>query len=243
VEFRVTFAALRFGNANGMPNAQYSVAAAGSLPIRIASYQRRKMYDAFLRLGLRDAETILDIGVTSDRSYDHSNYLECWYPKKSAITAAGIDDGAAFLEDVYPGVKFVHADGRDLPFPDHAFDYVHSSAVLEHVGSHAQQAKFVAEAVRVARKGVFLTTPNRWFPVEFHTVLPLLHWLPKRQYRKILSATGREFFADEQNLNLLSAGDLRAICAGLGPEVRWRIGGVRLLGIVSNLLLVVTKER
>ena len=90
-----------------MPNAQYSVAAAGSLPIRIAGYQRKRMYGAFLRLGLGDADTILDIGATSDRSYDHSNYLECWYPQKSAITAVGIDDGAAFLEHAYPGVKFV----------------------------------------------------------------------------------------------------------------------------------------
>ena len=24
----------------------------------------------------------------------------------------------------------------------------------------------------------FITTPNRWFPVELHTCLPLVHWLP-----------------------------------------------------------------
>jgi hypothetical protein len=200
------------------------------------------MYDAFLGLRPQAHDTILDIGVTSDRTYDHSNYLEAWYPEKAAITAAGLDDGAAFLEDIYPGISFVHADGRDLPFADGAFDYVHSSAVLEHVGTAAQQAQFVAEAVRVARKAVFLTTPNRWFPVEFHTVLPLLHWLPRRQFRRLLRAMGRDFFADEQNLNLLSAGELRALCRQLGDCARWRVGGVRLLGIVSNLLLVVTKD-
>jgi hypothetical protein len=36
----------------------------------------------------------------------------------------------------------------------------------------------VAEAVRVSSR-VFLTTPNRWFPVELHTRLPLVHWLPR----------------------------------------------------------------
>ncbi len=34
----------------------------------------------------------------------------------------------------------------------------------------------------MSRKGLFVTTPNRWFPIEFHTVLPLVHWLPKRQH-------------------------------------------------------------
>ncbi len=70
------------------PNAQYNLAAAGSLPVRIAGHQRRKMYREFLALGVSAADTILDIGVTSDRSYGHSNYLEAWYPHKHRITAS-----------------------------------------------------------------------------------------------------------------------------------------------------------
>jgi len=86
-------------------NAQYNVARPGSLPARLAHYQRRKMFAAFLAAARpTEADTILDIGVTSDRSYDHSNYLEAWYPHKHRITAAGIDEGARFLEDIYPGV-------------------------------------------------------------------------------------------------------------------------------------------
>ena len=27
---------------------------------------------------------------------------------------------------------------------------------------------------------VFVTTPNRWFPLEVHTLLPFVHWLPGR---------------------------------------------------------------
>ena len=169
---------------NGKVNAQYNVAAAGSLPTRLAAMQRRKMFAAFLAFGPTPEDVILDIGATSDRSYSHSNYLEAWYPHKAKLTAAGIDEGAAFLETAYPGVKFVLADGRALPFADNSFDYVHSSAVLEHVGNRQQQLTFVSEALRVARKGVFITTPNRWFPVEFHTVLPLAHWLPPSLFRR-----------------------------------------------------------
>jgi hypothetical protein len=137
---------------------------------------------------------------------------------------SGIDN-AAWVELEYPDVKFIKVDGRDLPFANNTFDFVHSSAVLEHVGSRNQQARFLREAWRVARKGVFVTTPNRRYPVEFHTVLPLTHWLPVSLYRKMLLALGYGFFADQNNLNLLSGGSLSRAARAAGIE-RFRIGSV-----------------
>jgi Methyltransferase domain len=223
-------------------NAQYNVAKAGSLPVRIAGSQRLKMYRAFLDLGVGAADTILDIGATSDRAYDHSNYLEAWHANPEAITAIGVDAGAAFLARAYPGLRFVVANGRRLPFADEAFDFVHSSAVIEHVGDRACQMEFIAEARRVARKAVFLTTPNRWFPVEFHTVLPLAHWLPPSLFRGFLTATGKAFFASEANLNLLSRRQLEGLVRDTGFRDRVEVRGVRLGGLVSNLLLVLWKD-
>jgi len=220
-------------------NAQYSLAAPESLAVKIAAYQRRKMYAAFLALGIGDDDEILDVGVTSDRSFEHSNYLELWHPHKARLTAVGVDD-ASHLPVAYPGVRFVRADGRALPFADAVFDFVHSSAVLEHVGSRAQQARFVAELARVARKGVFLTTPNRWFPVEFHTLMPLVHWLPPRLFRRLLVALGRDFFAAESNLNLLSAGQIRAMAEAIGLS-GYEVRGLRLLGWPANLLFILRK--
>ena len=61
----------------GQPNAQYNVAAPGSLPVRIAAHQRRKMFARFMQdTEVAATERILDVGVTSDRSYEASNYLE-----------------------------------------------------------------------------------------------------------------------------------------------------------------------
>ena len=217
-------------------NAQYNLSTPGSIPIRVAAYQRRRMFDIFLSTtGIGAQDTVLDLGVTSDRTYDHSNYFESWYPHKDRITASGMDD-ASFLEELYPGLKFVPADGRDLPFADRQFDYVHSSAVLEHVGSRARQVDFLRQVWRVAGKGIFITTPNRWFPVEFHTVLPFVHWFPPAAFRKLCTWRGLEFFADEGNLNLLSAQQLRKIAAEAGLE-DFRVTSVRLAGWPSNLLL------
>jgi hypothetical protein len=224
----------------GKPNAQYNVAAPDSLALRVTARMRRKMYDRFITVARpAEHETILDVGVTSDRSYASSNYLEAWYPLKHRVTACGLDD-ASFLETQYPGLRFVPADGLALPFENGSFDVVHSSAVIEHVGSRANQARFIAELHNVARRAVCLTTPNRWFPVEVHTSVPLLHWLPPGAYRAILRSTRLKFFADESNLNLLSAADLRRLCqeqtiAGAFVE------GVRLLGWRSNLLLFIDK--
>ncbi|MGY1459521.1 MULTISPECIES: methyltransferase domain-containing protein [unclassified Luteimonas] len=221
-------------------NAQYNVARGGGITDRVSTYMRRKMYARFIAAGVARDDTILDVGVTSDREQLASNYLEAWHPRKDRITACGIDD-AGFLEEMYPGLRFVRADGKDLPFADRSFDWVHSSAVLEHVGSAGEQAKFLAELYRVSRKGLFVTTPNRWFPVEFHTVLPLLHWLPAPWFRALLRRLGHRELCLEENLNLLGKADLAKACAQAGL-VDWRIDSVSLGGWPSNLLLLARRH-
>jgi hypothetical protein len=223
------------------PNAQYNVAAPTSLPVRIAAQARRRMYAVFLaNTSIQPSETLLDVGVTSDQSYDSSNYVEAWYPYKDKITAVGIDD-ASFLEQRYPGLVYRQADGRRLPFADGSFDVVHSSAVLEHVGSAEDQRGFIAELARVASRAVFLTTPNRWFPIEFHSLLPLVHWLPRLWFRRLLRGTRYDFFAQEENLNLLGRGDILGLCGGLrGCAVS--VESLRLFGLPSNLLVTIHKR-
>lgn len=219
------------------PNSQYNLTAPDSYAQKLAARQRREMYERFLAaVAPRPGETILDVGVTSDQTYPASNYLEAWYPDKSVITAAGVDD-ASFLETLYPGMRFVHADGLDLPFEDRSFDVVHSSAVLEHVGKRANQRQLIAETCRVARKMVFLTTPNRWFPMEVHTALPLIHWLPAPAFRAILRRLGLPFFADEAHLNLISGRELLELAKTV-PDFDFEVAGVPLFGFTSNLLLI-----
>ncbi len=128
--------------------------------------------------------TVLDVGVDEVSLGDPGgesgctthNYLEDVYRWPERITALGLHDGTRFRER-FPRIAYVQGDGCALPFSDGAFDIVHSNAVIEHVGGRDRQAAFVREALRVGRR-VFLTTPNRWFPIEVHTRLPLVHWLP-----------------------------------------------------------------
>jgi len=174
---------------------------------RISSYAafraRKGIFNLFMELIKPDENAaVLDVGVTGDIVNKGDNYFEKLYPWKEKITGAGVED-AYFLEKEYPGFKFVKTDAKNLPFSDNSFDIVFSSATAEHVGSRENQKKFVSEILRVGGK-IFITTPNRHFPVEVHTGLPFFHFLPRTLYRKILKTIGLEFFSMEENLNLLS---------------------------------------
>jgi hypothetical protein len=207
----------------------------GNLPLasRASSLVRRKIFQLFWDV-MRPSEntSILDLGVTSDEEHRESNFFEQLYPYKDRITCAGIED-ASHVERVFPGTAFVPiAAGQKLPFHDGQFDVLFSNAVVEHAGSGNSQRFFISEALRVA-KSFFITTPNRFFPVEMHTGLPLLHYLPKEAHRRVLANLGYGYWASESNLNLLGAREFRSLFPALIPvEIR----NVKLLGIPSNLV-------
>ena len=194
---------------------------------------RRAMFDFFMaNLRPSAAETVLDLGATS-LPEPQENIFELYYPHPGRTTAAGTED-ASFLEQRHPGLKFVRIEsGKPLPFADNAFDVGFSNAVIEHVGSRANQALFLGELIRVSKR-CFLTTPNRWYPVELHTRLPFVHWLPARAFRAFIGTIGFEFYSKEENLNLLSASELLAL---LPPGTKARLSRHSFLGLTSNLSL------
>lgn len=200
---------------------------------KLGDAPRRAMFDYFMEtLRPMAAETVLDLGATS-LPEPQENIFELYYPHPEQTTAAGTED-ASFLEKRHPGLKFVRIEaGKPLPFPDDAFDVGFSNAVIEHVGSRANQALFLSELIRVSRR-CFLTTPNRWYPVELHTRLPLVHWLPASVFRVIIAVLGFEFYSKEENLNLLSARELLAL---LPPGTKARLSRHSFLGLTSNLSL------
>jgi hypothetical protein len=77
---------------------------------------------------------------------------------------------------------WLHADTADAcDLPDrvisHDYDLVFSNSVLEHVGGHAQRARF-AEAVHKLAARHWVQTPYRYFPVEPHWLFPGFQFLP-----------------------------------------------------------------
>jgi SAM-dependent methyltransferase len=172
-----------------------------SWAMRVLKAARMSMYDLFMREMMPNATTrILDIGVSDDEN-DGANFLEKHYPWPQNITCAGIGDGEA-IKATYPQVTFQKiTPGEALPFADNSFDIACSNAVIEHVGGSEQRTAFIAEYLRVA-KAVFITFPNRWFPVEHHTSLPFLHYSPQL-FRTLLKGTRYDHWVDPANMDFL----------------------------------------
>jgi SAM-dependent methyltransferase len=160
---------------------------------RVSLRSRERKLRRFLDLLEPGPETtVVDVGVTDAPFGEGSsdNFLEAMYPWPERITAVGNTELERFAA-AFPNVTAVRADGRELPFEDGAFDLGFSNAVIEHVaGGRDGQRQFLAELCRVAGR-VFVTTPNRWFPVDPHSLLPFVHWLPEGERRnRLLRARG-----------------------------------------------------
>jgi hypothetical protein len=62
---------------------------------------------------------------------------------------------------------------------------VFSNSVIEHVGNSFRQEQFAKEIARVGVR-YFVQTPNRWFPVEHHLLMPLVHFLPRQWQQRLV---------------------------------------------------------
>lgn len=159
---------------------------------RVSLRSRERKLRLFLDLLAPGPETtVIDVGVTDAPFGDGStdNFFEALYPWPERVTAVGHTSLERFAL-AFPKVTAVRADGRDLPFSDGAFELGFSNAVVEHVaGGRDEQRRFVHELCRVAQR-VFVTTPNRFFPIEVHTLVPFAHWLPRAARDRVLHARG-----------------------------------------------------
>ncbi len=205
-----------------------------SLGERLVIAARDRIYKDFLEFCTpRQGEAILDVGV-SDVVTDAANMLERLYPHPRDITAVGLGEGHGFRQ-AYPQVAYrqIRPHAR-LPFEDRSFRFATANAVLEHVGSRADQRRFVTELHRVAEE-VFVTVPNRFFPVEHHTAIPLAHFWD-RSFRTACRVLNKQEWAREENLILMRWSGL----AELAPKVAGAtVGytGLRLGPFSSNLFL------
>lgn len=124
-----------------------------------------------------------------------------------------------------PGNDFRLITDDSLPIEDGSVDVVVTNHVIEHVGDRGDQLQHLAEIRRILVPGgrCYLSTPNRWAPVENHFKLPLLGWLPPSWRDGYVRAARRGSVFD---VVPLSPKDLDELCAEAGLSVEDVTGAV-----------------
>lgn len=104
-----------------------------------------------------------------------------------------------------------------LPFPDEAVDWVACHELIETCISFERQVRLLRELLRIARKGIFVSTTNRWHPLS--------NWLRPPPHAGLL---------DEMKI--------KTMMNVLPGHLPWQLGHVRILGIKSHYFLMVWKH-
>jgi SAM-dependent methyltransferase len=169
---------------------------------------REKRAAIFRNLFPLDQDTkILDLG--SETGANIRAVLEGTPVRPGNVHIADIDAQAVAQGSREFGfTPVVIGEGEALPFPDGFFDIVYCSSVIEHVtvpktiiwelrsgrefraASRKRQKAFAGEIKRLGKR-YFVQTPNRHFPIESHTWLPFIAWLPRRLLIPTLRFTKR----------------------------------------------------
>ena len=200
--------------------------------------KKRKEILQVLKKFLNDkiVDDVLDIGSTEDDENESSNFLIKNlgnYRYYKSISDQKINSN--FFSKILR--KSITEDFTDDEIKDFQSDLVISNATIEHVGSFENQIKMCRNIINLSKKYFIILTPNRFHPFEFHTKLPIIHWLPKKIYRSILRSIGFNFFAEEKNLNLCSEKDLKLMMKNI-DNLDFKIEKINFFFIKSNLILI-----
>jgi hypothetical protein len=157
--------------------------------------RNRKAVEIVEWLRFHLVKDVLLVGTVGDEHAGNPEMVNAGIIEKRIAETFGIKMGINIYlaKTTYP---FMIANACDMPFEDDWVDFALANAIIEHVGDQVDQLQMVQEMTRVARAWV-ITTPNKWFPIESHTSVVFLHWLPswrrkhKQDFTRLLSR--REF--------------------------------------------------
>lgn len=183
-----------------------STALAAAKPLHIR-WRRQKLRVLEALVGdSAGSDSLLDVGGGQGIA---GEFLSLYISFRT-VTVVNVSTPQVDLTHVTDRVHRVVADGCILPFGTRTFDWVFSNAVIEHVGDSDRQRLFANEVRRVARKGYFVSTPNRSFPVEPHTFLPFYQYLsPSLQQTVVRFSPG--YLRTYEDIHLLTIKGLQEL--------------------------------
>ena len=187
---------------------------------------------------LNNISDILDIGTTSDTENISSNFII--KNLKNVKNFYSISDQLITLPFFKKKLqKSIIENFSEYEIENFKSDLVVSNATIEHVGNYNNQKTMVSNMIKLSKKMVIISTPYRYHPLEFHTKIPFIHWLPKKIHRMILKKFNLVFYSKEENLNLLSRSDLSSFIKN--EKIRSEFKYIKFLFLRSNLIFILKK--
>lgn len=177
------------------------VGALARLKGAIAFRSRRRRAELFFSIFATTEDTrVFDLGGGKGRHFAKH------YAAIRNVWIGDYDTSALDFAERHFGYRTVPLDGTEtLPLSDGEFDIIFCSSVIEHVTgpkadavalfkrdgarfrtqAFAYQQRF-ADEIRRSSKSYFVQTPFRFFPVEVHSWIPLLGFLPTHLQWRII---------------------------------------------------------
>ena len=158
----------------------------------ISFYYRKKRFKIFYDL-LKEKSgcKILDVG-----GFENSlEILDKGFCDNNEITILNIEN----VELLNKKFKFVLGDATDPGlFPEKSFDIIYCNSVIEHAGD-SEQRKILSDNIRKWSHNYFVQTPNFYFPMEPHFLMPFFQFLPIKLRAYLLNRFSLGYFSKEKN--------------------------------------------
>jgi SAM-dependent methyltransferase len=142
-----------------------------------------------------------------------SGHIARYFAARNDVTAADIADHRD--ADQRDGMRFVLIEAGRLPLEDGSFDIV----LLNHVITYVPDPEgLMLEVRRILRDdGVcYFSLPNRNFPLEAHSKIPFIHYLPW----PVFFAIFKRVMGSDQPVHLLSYRDMVRLIHAAGFKAR-----------------------
>ena len=143
--------------------------------------QKRMLFFKSKISELKKPISILDVGG-NEEFWENAGMVD---NPDYQLTIANLDQ----FEPKYTNIISVIGDATNLSaYQDKQFDIAFSNSVIEHLYNEENQYKMAREMERVA-KYYFVQTPNKYFIIEPHYLLPFFDFLPSKMKYFILTET------------------------------------------------------
>lgn len=160
---------------------------------------------------------VLDIGGTQE----YWEMMEYTDPNLIEVVLINIDE----IQVSLPNFRAIKKNALELDINGFDCDIVFSHSLIEHV-DHERFAQLISDS----KKPYFIQTPNKYFPIEPHFLIPLFQFMPL--WLKLYLTRNSSIKNEVETINLLSKGDLKR----LFPNSK--IFGGKIFGLVQSFIVV-----